>query len=347
MPLTDIDGHDDAYDPFDDFNRSAGMGLVENPYPLFAMVRREHQIKNESVIDEVMGDDAMLGSEGALNVFTAYGFDAVQQVLKDGETFSSAGYAEVVGAVMGHTILEMDEPEHHTYRGLVQQAFSRKAMETWEAHVVRDVVNEHIDAFISPSRFTRDKHREWGLDLPFEILPYFVPAPSGPPPPAASPWPRPYFLFVGRLVHIKGLQTVLPVMRAYPDADLVVAGDGPEAAMLQQLAKLCGATWDKRAYTEFAAALGVGVLLRTASSFGVRQLVKLIPVYGQTAGAAAAAAASFAATYAMGKAATYFLIRRQQGRRTAEVASVYREALQQAFGLAKARGAGDKGAGQR
>ena len=35
-----------------------------------------------------------------------------------------------------------------------------------------------------------------------------------------------------------------------------------------------------------------------------RQLVKLIPVYGQTAGAAAAAAASFAATYALGKAAS-------------------------------------------
>jgi glycosyltransferase involved in cell wall biosynthesis len=97
---------------------------------------------------------------------------------------------------------------------------------------------EHIDAFISPSRFTRDTHREWGLDLPFEILPYFVPAPAGPPP-AASPWPRPYFLFVGRLVHIKGLQTVLPVMRAYPDADLVVAGDGPEAPRLQQLAAGC------------------------------------------------------------------------------------------------------------
>ena len=54
-------------------------------------------------------------------------------------------------------------------------------------------------------------------------------------------------------------------------------------------------------------------LLRIA--FGVRQLVKLIPVYGQTAGAAAAAAASFATTYAMGKAASYFLIRRRQGRR--------------------------------
>ena len=86
--------------------------------------------------------------------------------------------------------------------------------------------------------------------------------------------------------------------------------------------------------------------MRTASSFGVRQLVKLIPIYGQTAGAAAAAAASFAATYAMGKAAAYFLMQRRHGKRAEEVASVYRQALQQAFGLAKARnvGAGKSGA---
>ena len=81
-------------------------------------------------------------------MFTAFGFDAVQQVLKDGDTFSSAGYADVMGEVMGHTILEMDEPEHHLYRGLVQQAFSRKAMETWERDLVRGVVDECIDGFI-------------------------------------------------------------------------------------------------------------------------------------------------------------------------------------------------------
>src|SRR5262245_56845683 len=146
--------------------------------------------------------------------------------------------------------------------------------------------------------------------------------------------------------HILGFALAAGASDAFPVAGMV-AVPMVQAAMLRQGGKMCGASWDKRAYAEFAAALGVGTLVRTASSFGVRQLVKLIPVYGQTAGAAAAAAASFAATYAMGKAATYFLIRRQQGRRTAEVASVYREALQQAFGLAKARGAGDKGAGQR
>jgi uncharacterized protein (DUF697 family) len=117
----------------------------------------------------------------------------------------------------------------------------------------------------------------------------------------------------------------------------VVAVPAVQAAMLQQLAKLCGTSWDKRAYAEFAAALGAGTLIRTGSSFGIRQLVKLIPVYGQTAGAAAAAAASFATTYAMGKAAAYFLFRRRQGEHVDEVVSVYRVALRQAFGLAKAR----------
>jgi uncharacterized protein (DUF697 family) len=136
--------------------------------------------------------------------------------------------------------------------------------------------------------------------------------------------------------HILGFALAAGASDAVPVAGLV-AVPVVQAAMLQQLARLCGARWDRQAYAEFAVALGAGTLVRTASSFGVRQLVKLIPVYGQTAGAAAAAAASFAATYALGKAATYFLLRRQQGRRTEEVSAVYREALRQAFGLARTR----------
>jgi cytochrome P450 len=92
----------------------------------------------------------------------------VQTVLKDGENFSSAAYAEVMGPVMGHTILEMDEPEHHLYRGLVQQAFSRKAMEGWERDLVRGVVDEHIDAFIDRDSGTADLVRE--VTFPFPVV---------------------------------------------------------------------------------------------------------------------------------------------------------------------------------
>jgi uncharacterized protein (DUF697 family)/predicted GTPase len=143
--------------------------------------------------------------------------------------------------------------------------------------------------------------------------------------------------------HILGFSLAAGASDAVPLAG-IVAVPMVQAAMLRQLAKLCGASWDRRAYAEFAAALGAGTLVRTASSFGVRQLVKLIPVYGQTAGAAAAAAASFAATYAMGKAAAYFLTQRRRGRSAEEVAAVYRDALQQAFTLSKVR---DVGAGAR
>jgi uncharacterized protein (DUF697 family) len=145
--------------------------------------------------------------------------------------------------------------------------------------------------------------------------------------------------------HIFGFALAAGASDAFPLAG-AVAVPMVQAAMLRQLAKLYGVGWDKRAYAEFAAALGTGTLVRVASTFGVRQLVKLIPVYGQTAGAAAAAAASFAATYAMGKAASYFLAMRRQGRASDEVAAVYKAALRDAFTLAKKQdlGAGATGA---
>jgi uncharacterized protein (DUF697 family) len=110
-----------------------------------------------------------------------------------------------------------------------------------------------------------------------------------------------------------------------------------QAAMLRQIAQLYDVQWDRRAYAEFLAALGTGTLVRTASAFGIRQLVKLVPVYGQTVGAATAAAASFAATYAIGKAASYYLTRRKRGAAVEDLATVYRDALREAFGLARQR----------
>jgi uncharacterized protein (DUF697 family) len=136
--------------------------------------------------------------------------------------------------------------------------------------------------------------------------------------------------------HILGFAIAAGASDAVPVAGMV-AVPMVQAAMLRQLAKLRGVQWDRRAYSEFIGALGTATVVRTASAFGIRQLVKLVPGYGQTIGAAAAAAASFAATYAIGKAADYFLVRRQRGIRAEEVATVYRQTLQDAFRLAKAR----------
>jgi len=138
--------------------------------------------------------------------------------------------------------------------------------------------------------------------------------------------------------HILGFAAAAGASDALPVVGIVTV-PALQAAMLRQLAQLYDVSWDRRSYTEFIAALGAGTLLRTASTFGVRQLVKLVPVYGQTIGAATAAAASFAATYAVGKAASYYLERRRRGETADGIAEVYRDALRDAFGMAQQRDA--------
>lgn len=122
-----------------------------------------------------------------------------------------------------------------------------------------------------------------------------------------------------------------------------VAVPGVQARLLHALAAQQGVEWDRRALAEFGSCLGASILTRLAAGFGIRQLVKLTPVYGQTIGSAAAAATSFATTYALGRAALVFLARREQGLSDPEaVARAYREALEQAFGLQRERSPGAK-----
>lgn len=80
-----------------------------------------------------------------------------------------------------------------------------------------------------------------------------------------------------------------------------------QGKMLHSLAQQYGIEWDKRTFAEFTGALGVSALLLYGASLGGRQLVKLIPVYGQIAGAAFSMTVSYASTYAIGRAACSYL----------------------------------------
>jgi cytochrome P450 len=73
-----------------------------------------------------------------------------------------------MGLVMGHTILEMDEPEHGRYRALLQQAFGLKAMEHWEQAIVGPIVNDLIDRFGARGR--ADLVRELTLPFPIQVI---------------------------------------------------------------------------------------------------------------------------------------------------------------------------------
>jgi cytochrome P450 len=144
--------YDDAtYDPFAEFDRTAGASKVANPYPDFAELRREGPVHKRD-LRELYDLEGMDGLGDLPDAYTVVTHEAVEKVLRDGQTFSSSGYAESMGMVMGHSILEMDEPEHRAYRGLVQQAFTRKAMVRWESELVRPIVNGFIDSFAGRGR---------------------------------------------------------------------------------------------------------------------------------------------------------------------------------------------------
>jgi uncharacterized protein (DUF697 family) len=131
--------------------------------------------------------------------------------------------------------------------------------------------------------------------------------------------------------HIVGYAAAAAAADAVPVAG-AVAVPAIQSKMLHSLALIYGVEWNRKSLSEFAACLGAGAMSRLLAGFGLRELAKLIPVYGQTAGAAAAAATSFAATFAIGKAACYFLAQHRLGAPDAQgVAQTYSAALTEAF----------------
>jgi glycosyltransferase involved in cell wall biosynthesis len=90
-----------------------------------------------------------------------------------------------------------------------------------------------VDVFVAKSRFSRDKHHEFGFPRPMEIIPYFLSDLPAVVRTETPPHPRPYFLFVGRLERIKGLDDVIPLFEGTEGPDLLVAGDGDHAAAVR------------------------------------------------------------------------------------------------------------------
>ena len=108
------------------------------------------------------------------------------------------------------------------------QAWRRTGLLAREAH--------HVDAFIAKSEFSRDKHRSFGFPREMEVIPYFLPD-LPPQAETAPPHPRPYFLFVGRLEKIKGVQDIIPAFPGEEGPDLLIAGNGEYEQTLRDQAQ--------------------------------------------------------------------------------------------------------------
>ena len=164
--MSGTDTEDTSVVPFDPFElKDVVGGSIRDPYPQLHELRRASPV-HTGPID--LGEGAEIGEPDKPPPVTVFGFDEVVQVLRDNETYSSAVYADVVGMVMGRTILQMDEPEHRGIRALVAPSFRSKVLERWEEDLVAVVVNELIDSFVDSGR--TDLVRTLTFNFPVQVI---------------------------------------------------------------------------------------------------------------------------------------------------------------------------------
>jgi glycosyltransferase involved in cell wall biosynthesis len=107
----------------------------------------------------------------------------------------------------------------------------------WRYTGLLEKASRSVDQFVAPSRFTARMHAERGFGRPVDYLPYFIERTDRDwLEPGPRPQEKPYFLFVGRLELIKGLQTLIPIWNRAAGYDLLVAGTGDYEPMLRKMA---------------------------------------------------------------------------------------------------------------
>jgi glycosyltransferase involved in cell wall biosynthesis len=152
----------------------------------------------------------------------------------------------------------------------------RRVPQAWRYtdHLARAL--ESVDRLLMPSRFAMERHRADGIARPMVHLPHFVPD-------AAMPTGvhegrtegRPFFLYVGRLERLKGVQDLVSLFADYPHADLVIAGDGSFRGALEEGARglphvrFLGPVHPSRLADLYRRAVGLLVPSRCYETFGL------------------------------------------------------------------------------
>lgn len=103
---------------------------VRDPYPMFAAMRQSQRVPKVDV--------------QGLTFYLLLAYDDVAYGFRNPDVFSSRIMREVMGPVMGRTILEMDKGEHTLQRGLVSHAFRPQAIERCRTGVIEPLVDELV-----------------------------------------------------------------------------------------------------------------------------------------------------------------------------------------------------------
>jgi cytochrome P450 len=148
----------EEYDPFAAFV-DVVAGDTRDPYPDFARRRRDTPVWKGTLMPMDFLPEGIEVEPG----WSAFRYDDCSRILRDAKTFTSTGYDDSIGMVMGHMILGMDDPEHRGHRNLVAHAFREKSLARWEPEFIGPIIDDMID------RFAGDGQAELVRQLTFEF----------------------------------------------------------------------------------------------------------------------------------------------------------------------------------
>jgi len=106
------------------------------------------------------------------------------------------------------------------------------------AHKAFQLYERHVDVFISPSRFLQHKVADFGIRNPVVHIPNFLHVDTIVPDYTADD----YFVYSGRLVDVKGVQTLVEAMGQVQRSHLYIAGHGELEGPLRAYVQAQGIT---------------------------------------------------------------------------------------------------------
>ncbi|MBV8788219.1 MAG: cytochrome P450 [Mycobacterium sp.] len=164
MPrLSDLE--DKSFDPF--VVEKLSTGDCPDPYPKLREMLAEGTVHKGSYRD--LFTDVPDVQMNKFQHYMVLGYDALQRVLTDAETFGNRdAFLPNLGVSFGHTVSVMDPPEHTRYRRVFQKAFLPQVVSTWGEKYVDPVVTDLMSRFIDRGR--ADLIEEFTHHYPFQVI---------------------------------------------------------------------------------------------------------------------------------------------------------------------------------
>lgn len=159
---------EDYFDDVDVLSRAPGHDLADLPQRL-AKLRHDAPV-HAGKMWELLGLGAAPNRvrRDAPREFAVVGYDAAAHLLRDPTLCSSRIWRNTAEITWGYNMVVMDDPDHRRYRGLIEQAFTRRAMEHIESEIVSPVIDRVIDGFAGRGR--ADLVREFTFRFPIRII---------------------------------------------------------------------------------------------------------------------------------------------------------------------------------